>query len=186
MATLGQIHQPAHDTRVVHLFLFQLLYNTNASSYADIDIANADGSEDECLMSDWTAHMVRGTWFSKNHGIFYYGLPPPLLDNLRRARCPILQTNTLVNFSYHLFFLVYLIQFFSVEKSPIFSFLPSIFMESKSQLSPKFCFPCNTYPKNSILFHADQSQDYVHLWNLNFIYEITNLSFQKGTKTRIR
>ncbi|KAM7472794.1 hypothetical protein LguiA_010977 [Lonicera macranthoides] len=61
----------------------------------DIDIANADGSEDECLMSDWAAHMVRGTWFSKNHGIFDYGLPPPLLDNLRRARCPILQTNTL-------------------------------------------------------------------------------------------
>lgn len=45
-------------------------------------------------MSNWTTHMVRGTWLSKNHNIFYYGLPSPLLDNLRRSRSPMLRTKT--------------------------------------------------------------------------------------------
>ncbi|CAI0558022.1 unnamed protein product [Linum tenue] len=48
----------------------------------DIDVGEADCSND----SPWTTHMVRGTWFSKNHGIFHYGLPTPLLDYLRKAR----------------------------------------------------------------------------------------------------
>lgn len=163
---------------------FQLSYHTYASSYADIDIANADGSEDECLMSDWAAHMVRGTWFSKNHGIFDYGLPPPLLDNLRRARCPILQTNTLVDFFYYLFFLVYLIQFFSAENHLDFLFC-LVFPWNPKATSP-LSFVFHAILKNSILFHVDQSQDSVHLWNLYLIYEITNFSFQKGTKTQIR
>lgn len=45
---------------------------------------------------DWTTHMVRGTWLSNNHNIFYYGLPPPLLDYLRRAKNPMLQTKSLL------------------------------------------------------------------------------------------
>ncbi|KAL9445327.1 hypothetical protein AB3S75_018338 [Citrus x aurantiifolia] len=54
----------------------------------DIDVGQADCFED-CPMSNWTTHMVRGTWLSKNHNIFYYGLPSPLLDYLRRVRNPM-------------------------------------------------------------------------------------------------
>ncbi|KAL9686929.1 hypothetical protein QQ045_031323 [Rhodiola kirilowii] len=57
----------------------------------DFDVATEDGT----LLSDWKAHMVRGTWLSKNHDIFYYGLPPPLLDLLRNARSPSSPTKTL-------------------------------------------------------------------------------------------
>ncbi|KAH7861513.1 hypothetical protein Vadar_027210 [Vaccinium darrowii] len=59
----------------------------------DIGAKIEDCSEDCCPLSNWTNHMVRGTWFSKNHGIFHYGLPPPLLDHFRLARSPI-ETNT--------------------------------------------------------------------------------------------
>ncbi|XVE80001.1 hypothetical protein DITRI_Ditri14bG0103500 [Diplodiscus trichospermus] len=54
----------------------------------DFDIDQVDSIED-CSLSNWTTHMVRGTWLSKNHNIFYYGLPSPLLDYLRRARSPV-------------------------------------------------------------------------------------------------
>ncbi|XVF70025.1 hypothetical protein PTKIN_Ptkin11bG0128200 [Pterospermum kingtungense] len=59
----------------------------------DFDVDQVDSIED-CSLSNWTTHMVRGTWLSKNHDIFYYGLPSPLLDYLRRARSPMLFTKT--------------------------------------------------------------------------------------------
>lgn len=43
-------------------------------------------------MSDSATQMVRGTWLSNNHEIFYYGLPTPLLDYLRRAWSPTSHT----------------------------------------------------------------------------------------------
>ncbi|KAJ4709331.1 [Fructose-bisphosphate aldolase]-lysine N-methyltransferase, chloroplastic [Melia azedarach] len=61
----------------------------------DIDVGQVDG-EENCPMSNWTTHMVRGTWLSKNHNIFYYGLPSPLLDYLRRVRNPMWQEKTLL------------------------------------------------------------------------------------------
>ncbi|XP_071909041.1 ribulose-1,5 bisphosphate carboxylase/oxygenase large subunit N-methyltransferase, chloroplastic-like isoform X1 [Coffea arabica] len=60
----------------------------------DIDIAQDEDCEDAGRMSDWDSHMVRGTWFSRNNGIFNYGLAPPLLDHFRRARGPISRTKT--------------------------------------------------------------------------------------------
>lgn len=54
----------------------------------DIDVSQADCSEG-CSESNLNTHMVRGTWLSKNHNIFYYGLPSPLLDYLRGARIPM-------------------------------------------------------------------------------------------------
>ncbi|TKY54577.1 SET domain-containing protein 4 [Spatholobus suberectus] len=59
----------------------------------DIDGSDVDSIED-MPVSNWTTHMVRGTWFSKDHRIFYYGLPSPLLDHLRRSRSPMLRTKT--------------------------------------------------------------------------------------------
>ncbi|KAL3344104.1 hypothetical protein AABB24_023507 [Solanum stoloniferum] len=61
----------------------------------DIDVASNEDCADTDPTPDWTSHMVRGTWFSKNHGIFHYGLPPPLLDRMRRSRNPSLQSMTL-------------------------------------------------------------------------------------------
>nr|XP_027069744.1 N-lysine methyltransferase setd6-like isoform X2 [Coffea arabica] len=58
----------------------------------DIDIAQDEDCEDAGRMSD--SHMVRGTWFSRNNGIFNYGLAPPLLDHFRRPRGPISRTKT--------------------------------------------------------------------------------------------
>ncbi|XP_047946499.1 uncharacterized protein LOC125192873 isoform X1 [Salvia hispanica] len=60
----------------------------------DIDAAEDEDSEDGPPASKWSSHMVRGTWLSKNHKIFHYGLPTPLLDHLRRARNPTCQPNT--------------------------------------------------------------------------------------------
>ncbi|XP_027176110.1 uncharacterized protein LOC113775431 isoform X2 [Coffea eugenioides] len=60
----------------------------------DIDIAQDEDCEDAGRMSDWDSHMVRGTWFSRNNGIFNYGLAPPFLDHFRRARGPISRTKT--------------------------------------------------------------------------------------------
>lgn len=60
----------------------------------DIDIAQDEDCEDGGHMSGWDSHMVRGTWFSSNNGIFNYGLAPPLLDHLRRARGPISRAKT--------------------------------------------------------------------------------------------
>ncbi|PWA94884.1 SET domain-containing protein [Artemisia annua] len=59
----------------------------------DIDLSQVDSTEDTCPMSNWSTHMVRGTWLSNDHGIFHYGLPPPLLENLREARASMLQSN---------------------------------------------------------------------------------------------
>ncbi|XP_028775367.1 uncharacterized protein LOC114732238 [Neltuma alba] len=59
----------------------------------DIDASGIDSMEDE-PMSSWTNHMVRGTWLSNNHNLYYYGLPSPLLDHFRRSRNPMLHTKT--------------------------------------------------------------------------------------------
>lgn len=59
----------------------------------DFDLPQLDSFEDRCPSSNWTTHMVRGTWLSKNHELFHYGLPAPLLEHLRRARNPMSQTN---------------------------------------------------------------------------------------------
>ncbi|GKC04930.1 SET domain-containing protein, partial [Tanacetum coccineum] len=59
----------------------------------DIDLSQVDSTEDTCPMTKWSTHMVRGTWLSNDHGIFHYGLPPPLLENLREARASMLQSN---------------------------------------------------------------------------------------------
>nr|GMD81981.1 N-lysine methyltransferase SETD6 isoform X2 [Ipomoea batatas] len=58
----------------------------------DIDTTMDEGFENADIAPDWTSHMVRGTWFSKNHGVFHYGLPFPLLDHMRRARNPSFKT----------------------------------------------------------------------------------------------
>ncbi|KAL7134387.1 hypothetical protein ABFS83_11G023400 [Erythranthe nasuta] len=59
----------------------------------DFDIAQDEESEFGVSACEWSSHMVRGTWLSKNHEIFYYGLPPSLLDHLRRARNPAWRSN---------------------------------------------------------------------------------------------
>ncbi|XP_031255488.1 ribulose-1,5 bisphosphate carboxylase/oxygenase large subunit N-methyltransferase, chloroplastic [Pistacia vera] len=60
----------------------------------DIDVGQDDCIED-CPMSNWSTHMVQGTWRSNNHNIFHYGLPTPLLDYLRRVRNPLQQEKDL-------------------------------------------------------------------------------------------
>lgn len=63
--------------------------------FIDIDLTLEEDHESGGLKCDWkTHHMIRGTWFSKNHGIFNYGLPPPLLDHLRKARVSTSRTET--------------------------------------------------------------------------------------------
>ncbi|KAK1361633.1 hypothetical protein POM88_046107 [Heracleum sosnowskyi] len=62
----------------------------------DLDLPDIDDSENGSLMSDWTSHMVRGTWLSKNHEIFHYGLPSPLLDHFRRAQGCTVQPKTII------------------------------------------------------------------------------------------
>ncbi|XWS73228.1 hypothetical protein CRYUN_Cryun02cG0109600 [Craigia yunnanensis] len=61
----------------------------------DFDVDQVDTIED-CPLSNWTSHMVRGTWLSKNQNIFYYGLPSPLSKYLRRARSPLPLTKTFI------------------------------------------------------------------------------------------
>ncbi|KAL6977736.1 hypothetical protein U1Q18_026524 [Sarracenia purpurea var. burkii] len=61
--------------------------------HLDIDVTKPECSDNGSSMSNWTNHMVRGTWFSKNHGIFHYGLPPRLLDHFRVAHSSVFQTN---------------------------------------------------------------------------------------------
>ncbi|KAL2464314.1 SET domain-containing protein [Forsythia ovata] len=61
----------------------------------DIDVPQDEDCEDGGAACEWNTHMVRGTWFSKNHVIFNYGLPRPLLNHLRRARSQMWQSNTL-------------------------------------------------------------------------------------------
>lgn len=93
---------------------------------ADIDGCDVDSVEDKSP-SNWTTHMVRGTWLSNNHSVFYYGLPSPLLDHLRRSRSPVLQTKTFV-----LFFLLPILTF------SWFQFLYFI-CHPPSVLNCKFC-----------------------------------------------
>ncbi|XP_052199847.1 uncharacterized protein LOC127806527 isoform X6 [Diospyros lotus] len=59
----------------------------------DLDAADTDCSSSSCPMPNWTNHMIRGTWMSKNQRIFHYGLPPPLLDHFRKAGSPMCQTD---------------------------------------------------------------------------------------------
>ncbi|XP_054793936.1 uncharacterized protein LOC129309072 isoform X2 [Prosopis cineraria] len=59
----------------------------------DIDASGVGSLEDEPV-SSWSNHMVRGTWLSNNHNLYYYGLPSPLLDHFRRCRNPMLHTKT--------------------------------------------------------------------------------------------
>ncbi|XP_022845913.1 uncharacterized protein LOC111368715 isoform X2 [Olea europaea var. sylvestris] len=61
----------------------------------DIDVPQDEDCEGGGAACEWNTHMVRGTWFSKNHAIFNYGLPRPLLNHLRRARTPTWESNTL-------------------------------------------------------------------------------------------
>lgn len=60
----------------------------------DIDGARADYSKEDSTLHSWSIHMVRATWFSSNHGMFHYGLPPPLLAHLRKAQNPDLRSIT--------------------------------------------------------------------------------------------
>lgn len=69
-------------------------------SVSDIDVAQDEESGLGAPATEWSTHMVRGTWHCKNHGIYHYGLPPPLLDHLRRARNPAWQSITLVSSPY--------------------------------------------------------------------------------------
>ncbi|XP_022153388.1 uncharacterized protein LOC111020893 isoform X2 [Momordica charantia] len=58
----------------------------------DVIPLDIDFGDDDSITSDWTTHMVRGTWLSKNQSIFHYGMPSPLLECLRKARCSGLHT----------------------------------------------------------------------------------------------
>jgi hypothetical protein len=80
--------------RVIISF-YELRVSTHSQTCADIDVGDADCIEG-CPTSSWTSHMVRGTWLSNNHNIFYYDLPSPLLDYLRGARSPAPHTKTIV------------------------------------------------------------------------------------------
>ncbi|KAJ7979470.1 [Fructose-bisphosphate aldolase]-lysine N-methyltransferase, chloroplastic [Quillaja saponaria] len=84
-----------------HLITFYGFYPQGDNPYdvipLDLDAPEADSTEDTSMSdTDRIAHMVRGTWHSKNHDIFYYGLPSALLNHLRRSRSPVLQTKTLL------------------------------------------------------------------------------------------
>ena len=62
---------------------------------ADIDFGDDDNNN---ITSDWSTHMVRGTWLSKIQSIFHYGLPSPFLECFRKALFPGLHTNCKVIF----------------------------------------------------------------------------------------
>ncbi|KAG9134921.1 hypothetical protein Leryth_001213 [Lithospermum erythrorhizon] len=61
----------------------------------DIEVAQDEGYENGDPFSSWSTHMLRGTWLSKTHGIYHYGLPYPLLAYLRQIRGVILTRNAL-------------------------------------------------------------------------------------------
>lgn len=90
---------------MLNLFLSQLAIQWLPyvhRSVLDIDLGLDEDSVDGLPDSEWSSHMVRGTWFSKNHKIFHYGLPTPLLDHLRRVRNSAWQqSNILVNSLLH-------------------------------------------------------------------------------------
>lgn len=74
-----------------------MIRSTGSSSTADID-NGSDSGDDGPHGCNGTTHMLRGTWFSNDHKIFYYGLPSPLLDYLRKARNTSLDANSPVSF----------------------------------------------------------------------------------------
>ncbi|KAL4654631.1 hypothetical protein ACB092_01G394600 [Castanea dentata] len=82
-----------------HLLTFYGFLPQGDNPY-DVIPMDFEAEQEDCTEGnprlDWTTHMVRGTWLSNNHNIFYYGLPPPLLDYLRRAKNPMLQTKSLL------------------------------------------------------------------------------------------
>ncbi|XP_058113766.1 uncharacterized protein LOC131256752 isoform X2 [Magnolia sinica] len=52
----------------------------------DIDTHAEDaGDQPTRSETDWTTHMVRGTWHSNDKKLYAYGLPSPLLAHLREA-----------------------------------------------------------------------------------------------------
>lgn len=69
----------------------------NPYDVIQLDFGSAqDEFTDGSSISNWSTHMVRGTWFSENRDIFYYSLPSPLLDFLRSAHSPMLHTKALL------------------------------------------------------------------------------------------
>ncbi|KAE8651665.1 uncharacterized protein LOC101212907 isoform X1 [Cucumis sativus] len=64
--------------------------NVNDVIPLDIDFGDDDNNN---ITSDWSTHMVRGTWLSKIQSIFHYGLPSPFLECFRKALFPGLHTN---------------------------------------------------------------------------------------------
>ncbi|GAB2291475.1 hypothetical protein Dimus_025730 [Dionaea muscipula] len=72
-----------------HLLTFYGFIPQEPNPYDVIPICIST-TQESCSMdgmsdSDSTIHMVRGTWLSKYHGIFHYGLPTPMLSYLRKA-----------------------------------------------------------------------------------------------------
>ncbi|KZV32148.1 SET domain-containing protein [Dorcoceras hygrometricum] len=61
----------------------------------EFDNLKDEDCEDGRIATEVPTHMVRGTWYSKDHGIFQYGLPSPLLDILRRAGNPNWQSSVI-------------------------------------------------------------------------------------------
>lgn len=60
----------------------------------DIEATEDCSSMEDYPAPDTTTHMLRGTWLSANREIFYYGLPSPLLEHLRKVQSPGLRTMT--------------------------------------------------------------------------------------------
>lgn len=90
------LHKPLYCCWKIVEDLCSIILTSNIS-HADIDAAQDDFTEGSSI-SNWTTHMVRATWLSHNCNIFYYGLPSPFLDCLRRARSPMPHTKDLVIF----------------------------------------------------------------------------------------
>nr|XP_023915749.1 uncharacterized protein LOC112027303 [Quercus suber] len=82
-----------------HLLTFYGFLPQGDNPY-DVIPMDFEAEQEDCMEGnprlDWTTHMVRGTWLSNNHNIFYYGLPLLLLDYLHRAKNPMLQTKSLL------------------------------------------------------------------------------------------
>lgn len=72
-------------------FYLIFIFFTAALEYFDNDNNESDEGE---LRS--VTHMARGTWFSRNHKIFHYGLPSPLLAYFRTFGYPMLHSEVLV------------------------------------------------------------------------------------------
>ncbi|GAB2219139.1 hypothetical protein Droror1_Dr00006769 [Drosera rotundifolia] len=80
-----------------HLLIFYGFVPKEPNPYDVIQISFSGGLEscsedDDMSDSDGPMHMVRGTWLLKHHGIFYYGLPTPLLQYLRKVENSPLHT----------------------------------------------------------------------------------------------